>query len=816
MSAKDNEEPQEPHLLRAIWTSPQAGLVLLRKDWLKPGSPPLFWARTGKSLDQLHRVPPLLFGEQSGYFTQAQWLCFCVRADLYPRIRLHEHGCYVAGAFNGWDPQPGKGLWRLDRVMISGEEFFLLNVESSRILRDEPVPFKFVTGYGEWLEPPAKAPNALTDEKGNRNLCLLPGINGYHQFFFTPPHPVNHGGQSAVLWLENKYREEVFMMPGDYLRELGTRLAMGVHITPETSIFRLFAPRASLVELCLYRQPDRSECYTFPLKRVDATTWEVRLEGSLENWYYDYRVHGEARDNRSAFDAKMPVVDPWALAQVSPEGPALVLDRRRLPRPNQRFFPPSWHDLVIIETHIRDLCEAAPLRLNSTERLGFKGLAEWVRHPDFYLKKLGINAVELQPVQQFEDRDPAAYAWGYMPINWFSPASQYASDPQKGSQIDEFRDLVAAFHEQGMAVILDVVYNHIGDPNSLQFIDKHYFFDLSADGHYMNWSGCGNTFFTDSPMARRLIIESLCWMIEAYDVDGFRFDLAELLGVPTLKEIEAALKVVKPSVILIAEPWSFRGHVGHELKHTGWASWNDGYREFLKKYVRGGGNPEGMHYFLAGSLAHMAQWPAQSVNYTESHDDRCWIDDITENHGHNGYYPTANDRRRTHLMVAILMSSIGIPMLAEGQDFLRSKRGHHNTYKRGDLNALNYRRIQRFPATHDYFRAWIALRRGSIGRYLRLPRRPEWSYFQFASAPQTSAAGIIYNADYSLGEERLIFAVNPHPKTTTLKFAGMQPAKLRQIADHERVHPDGLPSAPFLIHGESIELPPMSCGLWLG
>jgi pullulanase len=808
-------EPNQRRILRALWTSPHAGLVVLSADWARSGLPPLFWGRDGRPLERLRRVPPLLFGEQSGYYSQGLWLTFCVRGDLYPHKKLNEHGCYVAGDFNQWDPQFGKNLWRLDRIFISGEEFFMLNIERQSLQLNKPLSFKFVTGRQEWLEPPAKAPNLFLDEKGNRNLLLRPETTGHHQFYFHPPQTVGQAGSAAVVWKDGEEVEEAYLLPGDFLRELTTRLAMGVHITPEMSIFRLFAPRASLVELRLYRKADRSDGHRFPLKRVDATTWEVRLGGSLEGWFYDYRVHGEARDNHSAFDASVPVVDPWALALVGPEGPALVLDRRRQPRPRERFDPPAWHDLVIVEAHIRDLSESAPLPLKAHERLGFRALTEWVRHPDFYLKQLGCNAVELQPIQQFEDRDPAAYAWGYMPTNWFAPASQYASDPTKGTQIAEFRELVSAFHEQGMAVILDVVYNHIGDPNALQFIDKHYYFHLSADGHYMNWSGCGNTFYADSPMGRRLIIESLCWMIEAFDVDGFRFDLADLVGVPALKEIEAALKVVKPSIILIAEPWSFRGHVGLELKKTGWASWNDGYREFLKKYVRGGGNPEGMHYFLAGSLAHMAQWPAQSVNYTESHDDRCWLDDITENGGHNGYYPTFNDRRRTHLMVAILMSSLGIPMLAEGQDFLRSKRGVHNTYQRGDLNALQYRRIRRFPATHDYFRAWIALRRGPIGRFLRLPKRPEWSYFQFISAPHTSAVGMVYNADCSLGEERLIFAVNPHSKTTTLKFGGLRSDQLRQVADHERVHSEGLPSAPFLLHGESIELPPMSCGLWI-
>jgi pullulanase/glycogen debranching enzyme len=114
-------------------------------------------------------------------------------------------------------------------------------------------------------------------------------------------------------------------------------------------------------------------------------------------------------------------------------------------------------------------------------------------------------------------------------------------------------------------------------------------------------------------MAKRLIIDSCSHLIEAYGVDGFRFDLAELIGVEVMKEVEAALKRVKPSVILIAEPWSFRGHIAGALRDTGWASWNDGFRNFVKEYVHGGAPAERLEYFLRGSPWYFAKWPAQTT-----------------------------------------------------------------------------------------------------------------------------------------------------------------------------------------------------------
>ncbi|HNC25257.1 MAG TPA: glycoside hydrolase family 1, partial [Opitutaceae bacterium] len=301
---------------------------------------------------------------------------------------------------------------------------------------------------------------------------------------------------------------------------------------------------------------------------------------------------------------------------------------------------------------------------------------------------------------------------------------------------------------------------------------------------------------------------------ETYGVDGFRFDLAELLGVEVLRDIEAALKRAKPGVILIAEPWSFRGHIAGVLRDTGWASWNDGYRDFIRDYVRGGGSAERMEYFLKGSPWFFAKWPAQTVNYTESHDDRAWIDVITENPNFDGSGPTGNDRRRTHLMAALLFMSLGIPMVAAGQDFLRSKHGVNNTYLRGDLNALDYRRLYRYLGTHAYFAGWISFRRSELGRLLRHHTRPGDGFFAFYRTGDSPAFAVVYNADRSLGDQRLLFAVNPTLGDVTLRLPDQVTGfSWHQIADHElfRSTTPG-PSQP--VEAELL-VPALGCGLWV-
>jgi pullulanase len=362
-------------------------------------------------------------------------------------------------------------------------------------------------------------------------------------------------------------------------------------------------------------------------------------------------------------------------------------------------------------------------------------------------------------------------------------------------------------------VLLDVVYNHVGLPPHLMHIDKLYYFEQDGTGTLAQWSGCGNDVRAHAAMARRLIIDSLTHLLEVYGVDGFRFDLAELLGLDVLREIEAALKHVKPDVVLIAEPWSFRGHIAQDLRPTGFASWNDGYRDFLRDYVRGGGTREGFAYCLQGSPERFAAWPAQTVNYTESHDDRTWIDAITENANHDGSHPTLNDCRRTHLMGAILLASIGVPMLAAGQDFMHSKQGVNNTYQRGDLNVLDYRRLYRFPATHAYFAGWIAFRRSERGRLFRQFSRPGAGFFQFFFAPRSTAAAVLYNADHSQGALQLLFAVNPTLQDVEIPLGDAARAGWRQLADHERFfgpgdHEPTLPVEPALF------VPALGCGLW--
>jgi pullulanase/glycogen debranching enzyme len=225
-----------------------------------------------------------------------------------------------------------------------------------------------------------------------------------------------------------------------------------------------------------------------------------------------------------------------------------------------------------------------------------------------------------------------------------------------------------------------------------------------------------------------------------------------------------------------------------------------------------------MEYFLRGSPWYFAKWPAQTINYTESHDDRAWIDMITENGNHDGQMPTANDRRRTHLMASLLFMSLGIPMLAEGQDFLRSKHGVNNTYQRGDLNALDYRRLYRFQGTHSYFADWIAFRRGDFGRLLRPWTRRSEGFFQFTYANGSPALAALYNADRSQGPARLLFAVNPTLSDATIEIGAESASPTHGtwdlLADQERFYLSDSHGAKRPVESQ-LWVPALSCALWV-
>lgn len=810
---------QAQRIARAWLQSRTEGIIELDADWTGDSLPLLAPGDKAFAFSDLGPAAPSLYANEAAYYVDdAGVLVFMLDPANHSWVKFGEMPVYVAGTFNGWNAI-GRKEWLLVPGELNGRTVWLLRLPAAPLLTDPPQQFKFVTGDNRWLDLPRDATNLVPDGNGHYNRAIHPTRTGRNLFRFTTTEPVPLNQSYSVVHVrDGRHPPKTRLRFGRFFQAMCSKLELGALVTRKGTTFRLFAPRAKHVRLFLCEKLEgQAEAFGYELDRCDEDggwqgVWEAGLDRNLHGWYYWYSLSGP-QDVFGHFFPGEKILDPYARAAVSRDGPGIVLDPAWVGQGDRSFSTPPWQDLVMMEGHVRDLVANAPVDMSPVERLGFAGLTKWVESPDFYLKKLGVNAVELQPVQEFDNRTHEEYQWGYMTANFFSPASGYGTNPPKASQVKEFQALVAAFHRQGMAVIIDVVYNHVGDPAHLLFIDKLYYFELDDDGTLANWSGCGNDLRCRSAMATRLICDSLVHFIETYGVDGFRFDLAELIGVDVLREIETAVKKVKPDVILIAEPWSFRGHIADALRPTGYSSWNDGYRDFVRGYVRGNGAADKLEYFLKGSPWHFAYWPAQTVNYTESHDDRTWLDQVTENPDFNGYNPTQNDRQRTHLMAAILCASVGIPMLAEGQDFLRSKHGVNNTYLRGDLNALDYRRQAQFPATHAYFADWVAFRRSTAGRLLRQWSRPSEGFFKSCSREGSNGLVIVYNADGSQGRKRLMFAINPHPEGTTIPIGEFAGWAWELVADHECHYAAGRRPLGQKVASD-LFIPALGCSLW--
>jgi len=808
-------------ILASYWSRPGKGVVLMQRNWTAEKLPQFYVDADGVAVEKVERMPLRQLAQFTGFYEHDGAICFVLNPDRFPHVNFEKRPVRVAGAFNNWGRDDNGEHWELKPAKGPvRERLYEVRIPRGEIGSGGKVLFKFVTSDWHWLTPLRAAPNIDYDKNGNANYKLDYTRTGNHAFEFTLGRGQRGMDQPCQIgWNDQgSIRDLQPIKPGMAFYDLATDRPLGATIKGRQTVFRLFAPRATAVRLELYDALEASVINLYDMELSDdLMTWEIALQGNLHGWFYTYSIDGENDGFSTEFDFSHPVTDPYAKAVCSHEGPGIVIDDHRMKKPQKHWTPPEWQDLVIIETHVRDIAAKAPVDIPDEDRLGFRGVTAYLENEMCYLRTLGANAIEFQPIQQFDSTSQEEYHWGYMTTNYFSPCAWYGSDPENFTQNDEFFDLVQTCHYHGLTVILDVVYNHVGVPNNLAKIDKAYYFYLTDRGDYKNWSGCGNTLNAEAAMAKRLIRDSLLHLVRMYDVDGFRFDLAELLTPETLRLVGDALKQEKESVVLIAEPWSFRGGSQWDMRLAGYAFWNDGYRDTIADYVKGASNGDALAYFMKGCLDHMAAWPSQSINYVASHDDRCWIDKITTNGNHDGTNPSQLDIQRTHLVAAILMCSVGVPMVAEGMDFLRSKQGVNNTYQRGDLNALDYSRLERFGRTHHYFQQLIGFRRSEWGELLRLWDNPSAGYLRLFKCDngQRSAAALLFNADCALGQRQILFAVNPHQERQSIHLHDVDGMHWVCIADEEHINFDGLFDHRMDGHHHRLNLTPMDVGIWV-
>ena len=675
----------------------QTGLVFLEKDWDGGTLPQDLIGEAGVLSGEVSLLTPEERMRIAGYRKKKNHIQFLLDTQILPIPELKDKKLFLASEINGWEKAIGDSYWQMER----DGHFFSLTKEWLLFEKAGVLEFKFVTEDGMWLHPPDEFPFVSQNKTGAWNYIFDSRRTGKDilRFQFT----LQKSLPSARTWERFRPTGKLGYIPGT-----------------DSARFRVFAPRAEKVELLLPTSDTKEK--RISMNKENDGCWSCEVDNEAEGKPYLFGITHPGTGEKPSFEKK--ILDPYARACLGRNGPGLALTPLDEIETRKIFQPPEMKDLVIAEAHLRDLLAKAPIELDPPERLEFRGLSRWLKSKDCYLRKLGVNAVELQPVVEFDAKNKEEYHWGYMPVNFFSPASVYGSNQETGNSIPEFKELINSFHEANISVILDVVYNHVGIPPHLLNLDRNLHFRTDEFGRLQNHSGCGNDLKCEAEPVKKLILDSLIYFVKTFDIDGFRFDLGELIGIELLREIEAELKEIKPGIILITEPWSFRGRLPLEINQTGYAQWSDNCREKILDFILGRGHKADAIALLQGSLDKTNRFFWQSVNYLESHDDYTLIDRLCElmNPEENGI--STDTIKRAKLGIVLLLLSPGVPMIAAGQDLLHHKQGVRNTYLRSDLNELNYDACETKETFSEEIRNLIRLRLSEKGALFR-PSSPK-------------------------------------------------------------------------------------------
>lgn len=790
------------------------------------------------ALEEWHLTSAAESGYPQGYALGAGTVTFYFDEHTYGMDIKPTERVNVAGNFNGWNGDNPR--WQLqDR---NNNDIWELTIQRQAIrlpAGEKDAIFKFVVRGNEWKVPPASAPNALDDGKGNVNLRIDPKTSGSTTIEITTAQPLKLT-QSYVVAIDGLVEKTVRKMasPGNVFTNFYSDKELGVIIDreQEATTYRIFAPRATSVKLCLYDQPEyaQREPELMPYEPVEEyalwmdpedRVWEISLLGIDFGQYYAFKVDGPDGDGE-AFDPRIPIGDPYALAAAHAENNTIVIDREATNQwfkgwTDDDYEPPAKQDMVIYEAHLRDLTIHPSSGVDPRYRGKYHGIidSEGTGTGLDHIKDMGFNMIEFLPLNEFNNGVSNSYNWGYTTVYYFAPEASYAMFPLQGSQYYEFKQMVNDLHERGFGVIMDVVYNHVGYPNIFSQIDKKYYFRLNPDWTYSNFSGVGNDVKSESLMMRRFIVDNIMYWIEEHHVDGFRFDLAELIDMETMLAIRDAVFEKYPEVILISEPWSFRGENKAQLKGTGWSAWNNDFRYAAKGFAMGDRNRDWLKQGIFGSVNSWAANPLQPINYVESHDDMALADEFSTRPDRDGRYLIPNDVEANKLAATILFTSLGIPMVNEGQEFLRSKRGIHNTYNKGDeVNAIRWTDRDRPLAkeTMTYYRDLIHLRNSDAGAAFRVRQKPPQEYYRWIEPGNEQALGYIVNAGRMHAGSAFIVLVNAagEPVEFNVPFPV---GTWRLIGDGDRVNREGLANmepvaGPRL---RTVTIPPLKTAIFM-
>lgn len=527
---------------------------------------------------------------------------------------------------------------------------------------------------------------------------------------------------------------------------------LGLIYSPKKSQFRIWAPTADAVKIRLYDQDLGGEPTDVQdLKRGEQGTWQTTFNENLKGKYYTFEV---------TIDGKKlgETPDPYVKAVGTNGKRGQVIDFAKTNPKNwlghQKPVFNNINDIIIYELHVRDLSMSPNsgiknkgkfLGLTETGTKSSDGLATGLDH----IKEMGVTHVHLLPVYDYKSIDESQleqnkFNWGYDPQNYNVPEGSYSTNPADGAtRIREFKTMVKALHDNGLRVIMDVVYNHTFDTNTpFEQLVPGYYYRQNADGSFSDASGCGNETASERLMMRKYIVESVQYWAQEYGIDGFRFDLMAIHDIETMNVVSKALKAIDPTIVIYGEGWtagdsplpdSLRATKSHTLKLNHVAAFSDDMRDAVKGHVfsqdakafisglqgldesvkfgivAAGKHPQ-IHYPKVNySNAPWAREPNQCINYVSCHDNHTLWDRLTNSCSE----ASVEDRIEMHKLAnTIVLTSQGIPFLHAGVEMLRTKQGEENSFESPDsINQIDWRWKKEHAEVVEYYKALIHLRK---------------------------------------------------------------------------------------------------------
>ena len=536
-------------------------------------------------------------------------------------------------------------------------------------------------------------------------LTLSESLNSEMSYALT------YGGKTYNIQMPNVYDTDAFEEKYTY-----TGSDLGATWTSGKTSFRVWAPTADSVSVNLYASGTEGTddlIKSISMTKDEKGTWIAEETGNLEGKYYTYTVDVNSKTAET--------VDPYARTTGVNGKRAMIIDLDATDpigweldtNPNAGL---AYTDAVIYELHVRDLSSDASSGISAAGK--FLGLTEHGATTSAgmptgidHIKDLGVTHIHLLPSYDFgsvnETGTGSQFNWGYDPVNYNVPEGSYSTDPYHGEvRVREMKEMVKSLHDDGISVIMDVVYNHVqsADTFSVNVLVPKYFSRTDAKGQYSSNSGCGNDTASERSMVRKFIVDSVNYWADEYHIDGFRFDLVGLLDTETINEIMETVHEKHPDVIFYGEGWDMADAAnigkdgvimatqGNSAKTPNFAYFSDNIRDAIKGsvwdlapgYVAGSSN-----YTAAIAEGFMARpsWsndPTQIVNYASCHDNYTLFDRLVLS---TPEASRADQIRMNNLAAAIYLTAEGIPLMQAGEEMLRTKVNEDGSFNENSYNA---------------------------------------------------------------------------------------------------------------------------------